>query len=320
MFSAPTDVELQNPLVVFNIADLDEELRPLGLYLVSDCLWTHVRREHLLVPRPRLLLVDEAWSLLQFPEGGRFLSRLVRRARKRFLGVVTISQGINDFLSSEWGQTILSNSATKLLMKQDSSSIDVITATFKLTSGERRQLLFSEKGEGLLLALGARIAIRIEASPDEHRLATSDPREVHPRKVHPRPRARELEPHLAAPSESDLVEVAAPPPRTSKPQEPDQEPPSVAAPPSPCWVPAIPSAFAVMQAGNAPLSSSSAAASSPPDPLTYLPSRIFRRSPRSSARKATIPPPLLEDTSQGTVPDSPGGNAPPRKKRRGTGA
>ncbi|MGO8950668.1 MAG: hypothetical protein ACLQUY_24050 [Ktedonobacterales bacterium] len=105
LFAAPTDVELDNPLVVFNIADLDEELRPLGLYLVSDCIWTHVRREEL-APRPRLLLVDEAWSLLQFPEGGRFLSSLVRRARKRYLGVVTISQDINDFLGSEWGRTI----------------------------------------------------------------------------------------------------------------------------------------------------------------------------------------------------------------------
>ncbi|PWT75203.1 MAG: hypothetical protein C5B60_05680, partial [Chloroflexi bacterium] len=338
MFSAPTDVELHNPLVVFNIADLDEELRPLGLYLVSDCMWTHVRREHLLVPRPRLLLVDEAWSLLQFPEGGRFLSRLVRRARKRFLGVVTISQDINDFLGSEWGQTILSNSATKLLMKQDSSSIDVISSTFKLTSGERRLLLCSEKGEGLLLALGARIAIRVEASPDEHRLATSDPRETRPW-----PRARELEPHLAAPSRSELVARAAPPPRTSK--RPQQDPVSMPAggegtlrastsipasedgstsdrmsfPRPPCWVPAIPSAFAAMQAGNVPLSRAGADSSLPPDPLIYLPSRIFHRSPGSSARRTTTPP-LLQDSDPGNVPDSPGGSAPARKKRRGTGA
>jgi hypothetical protein len=251
---------------------------------------------------------------------------------------VTISQDINDFLGSEWGQTILANSATKLLMKQDSSSIDVISSTFKLTSGERRQLLSSEKGEGLLLALGARIAIRVEASPDEHRLATSDPWEARPW-----PRARELEPHVAAPSRSELVEGAAPPPRTSK--QPQEEPASMLAggegtpqastsipatedastgghmisPRHLCWVPAIPSAFAAMQAGNAPLSSAGADSSSPPDPLIYLPSRIFHRPPGSSARRTTTPP-LLQDTDPGNVPDSPGSDAPARKKRRETGA
>jgi hypothetical protein len=310
MFSARTDVELRNPLIVFNIADLDEELRPLGLYLVSDYLWTHVRREHHLAPRPRLLLVDEAWSLLQFPEGGRFLSRLVRRARKRYLGVVTISQDINDFLGSEWGQTILSNSATKLLMKQDSSSIDIITDTFKLSSGERRQLLSSEKGEGLLLALGARIAIRIEASPDEHRLATSDPREAHPLSRAPLPEAQ-----IASSTADKLVGAALPPTATEAQQE--HGPVSIPVGSPPCWVPAIPSAFAAMQAGNAPVpSSSSGATSETPDPLIYLPSRIFHRSPHSSVRRATTTP-LPDTKKEGNVPPSPGGDAP---SRRETGA
>jgi hypothetical protein len=344
MFSAPTDVELRNPLVVFNIADLDEELRPLGLYLVSDCLWTHVRREHVPAPRPRLLLVDEAWSLLQFPEGGRFLSRLVRRARKRFLGVVTISQDINDFLDSEWGQTILSNSSTKLLMKQDSSSIDVISDTFKLSSGERRQLLASEKGEGLLIALGARIAIRVEASPDEHRLATSDPREVYRQSRVPGPKSRTGE--SAAPrSRPSKRTPASRPAAGQESQEASASIPSASIPsasipsasiPSTedggsgdrrttstrplCWVPAIPSAFAAMQAGNTPISPDpDGVTSSPPgDPLVYLPSRIFRRSVGASARRATTPPPPVSDT--GGSSNSPGEEAPSHQPGRETGA
>lgn len=311
LFSAPTDVELDNPLVVFNIADLDEELRPLGLYLVSDCIWTHVRREQL-APRPRLLLVDEAWSLLQFPEGGRFLSSLVRRARKRFLGVVTISQDINDFLGSEWGQTILKNSATKLLMKQDSSSIDLITDTFKLSTGERRQLLSSEKGEGLLFALAARIAIRVEASPDEHALATTDPHDIEQlhaamRQATTSTAARSVSPPPAAASQSTGVSQtptsSTESARKASPRIPtrqitesfteeyvrpeDLEPEDiehhgdgineVVSPPglgSP-WVPVDPSAFAQLQ--TAALSTDERDSTSSSDSLLYLPTRAFQR-------------------------------------------
>ena len=269
LFAAPTDVELDNRLVVFSIADLDEELRPLGLYLVSDCLWTHVRREQS-TPRPRLLLVDEAWSLLQFPEGGRFLSSLVRRARKRFLGVVTISQDINDFLGSDWGQTILKNSATKLLMKQDESSIDLIADTFKLSTGERRQLLASAKGEGLLFALGARIAIRVEASPDEHALATTDPHDVGRLQVAADTSKSPVHGE-AMPEKTATVAVSrTPPPRKEVSAE-------LYVRPRP-WVPAVPSAFVAMQSGNRPDLSAGGDPESPPaDPLTYLPSRHFER-------------------------------------------
>lgn len=267
LFAAATDVELDNPLVVFNIADLDEELRPLGLYLVSDCIWNHVRREQL-NPRPRLLLVDEAWSLLQFPEGGRFLASLVRRARKRYLGMVTISQDINDFLGSEWGQTILKNSSTKLLMKQDSSSIDLITDTFKLSAGERRQLLASEKGEGLLFALGARIAIRVEASPAEHALSTTDPMEMaQPQSTQPERRRASQ----AKAGEEDLPALNGT----------DEPPPATAR----LWVPAVPSAFTAMQAGNidaAGMHTTSGRtgeqSTASGDALLYLPTRFFHRS------------------------------------------
>ena len=279
LFAAPTDVELDNQLVVFSIADLDEELRPLGLYLVSDCLWTHVRREQT-TPRPRLLLVDEAWSLLQFPEGGRFLSGLVRRARKRFLGVVTISQDINDFLGSDWGQTILKNSATKLLMKQDESSIDLIADTFKLSTGERRQLLASVKGEGLLFALGARIAIRVEASPDEHALATSDPHDLARLPVAAGIATSPIRVETT-PETSATAEIS----RRSQPRKEASAEGHLHPQP---WVPAVPSAFVAMQSGNRPdLSAGDDPASPPPDPLIYLPSRHFERATAPRATPAS---------------------------------
>jgi TraG P-loop domain len=274
LFAAPTDVELDNPLVVFNIADLDEELRPLGLYLVSDYLWTHIRREQL-SPRPRLLLVDEAWSLLQFPEGGRFLSSLVRRARKRYLGVVTISQDINDFLGSEWGRTILKNSATKLLMKQDTSSVELITETFQLSAGERRQLLTCEKGEGLLFALEARIGIRVEASPEEHALATSDPRETLSSAV-PVTSSGEV---VASFGQSLVQEREAEPEVTYSAEDLGRE----VAPLEYPWVPAIPSAFAALEKTRA----------LGHDSLLGLPVRFFRRPhhPRRAARAPEVPAP-----------------------------
>jgi hypothetical protein len=175
LFSAPTDMALDRRLVVFDVRDLDGELRPLGLFLIADFVWTRVRRDR---HHPRLLLIDEAWSLIQHAEGGRFLASLARRARKYYLGLVTITQDVEDFLGSEWGRTVLANSSVQLLMKQDSTTIEAVTQAFRLSGGERQYLLGCHKGEGLLFARGSHVAIRVEASPLEHELATTDPREL----------------------------------------------------------------------------------------------------------------------------------------------
>jgi hypothetical protein len=175
LFSAPTDVALDRRLVVFDVRDLDGELRPLGLFLIADFVWTRVRRDR---HHPRLLLIDEAWSLIQHAEGGRFLASLARRARKYYLGLVTITQDVEDFLGSEWGRTVLANSSVQLLMKQDSTTIEAVTQAFRLSGGERQYLLGCHKGDGLLFARGSHVAIRVEASPLEHELATTDPREL----------------------------------------------------------------------------------------------------------------------------------------------
>ena len=173
-FNAHTDVALNNHLVVFDIRDMSGELRPIGVFLITDFVWTQV----LHMTRPRKLYIDEAWSLIEHPEGGRFLANLARRARKRYLALVTITQNPELFANDEWGSVVAANAATKVLKKQDRTSADAITTRFQLTSGERQRLLTFGKHEALLLAGGKRVIIHIEASPLEHRLATTDPREL----------------------------------------------------------------------------------------------------------------------------------------------
>jgi len=173
-FNAPTDVALHNHLVVFDIRDMSGELRPIGVFLITDFVWTQV----LHTTRPRKLYIDEAWSLIEHPEGGRFLANLARRARKRYLALVTITQNPELFATDEWGSVVAANAATKVLKKQDRTSAEAITSRFQLTAGERQRLLTFGKHEALLLAGGKRVIIHVEASPLEHRLATTDPREL----------------------------------------------------------------------------------------------------------------------------------------------
>lgn len=174
LFSAPTDVALDRRLVVFNIQALEPELRPLGVHLIATFVWNQVRRSR----RPRLLIIDEAWSLVQYPEGGAFLAGMARRSRKYYLGLVTITQDVADFLGVDHGRTVLANAALKLLMKQDAAIIAPVVQAFRLSAEERQFLLAAGKGEGLFFARGSHVALKIEASPAEHRLATTSPREL----------------------------------------------------------------------------------------------------------------------------------------------
>jgi len=159
---------------VFNIQALEPELRPLGIHLISSFVWNQVCRSR----RPRLLIIDEAWSLVQYPEGGAFLASMARRARKYYLGLVTITQDVEDFLTSDHRRTVLANAALKLLMKQDSAIIEPVVQAFQLSPEERQFLLGAGKGEGLFFARGSHVALKIESSPAEHRLATTAPREL----------------------------------------------------------------------------------------------------------------------------------------------
>jgi TraG P-loop domain len=175
LFSERTNVKLEKPFIVFNIRDMDEEMRPLSLYLITEFIWGQIRNR---TGKSRQLIIDEAWTLMQFKEGGQFLAGLARRARKYFLSLVTITQDVQDFLHDEHGRTVLANSSIKLLMKQDSTTIHVVSDAFKLSEPERRFLLGCDKGEGLLFIRDSRSGIFIEASEMEHKLATTDPREA----------------------------------------------------------------------------------------------------------------------------------------------
>ena len=171
VFSERTTANLDRPFVVFNVRDLEEELRPLATYLIADHVWGQVRRN----PKPRVLLIDEAWSLMRYPEGARFLAQLARQARKRWLGLTTVTQDVEDFLASPEGHTVLANSSVQLLMRQDASTIATVAETFGLSAGERAFLLSCRRGEALFLARGNHIALKVEASPEEDTLAQSDP-------------------------------------------------------------------------------------------------------------------------------------------------
>jgi hypothetical protein len=174
LFAGPTSVALDRRLVVFNVQALEPELRPVGVHLITGFVWNQVRRAR----RPRLLVVDEAWTLMRHPEGGAFLAAMARRARKYHLGLVTITQDVADFLGSDEGRTVLANAAAKLVLKQSGATIDAVAGALQLSPEERRYLLAAGKGEGLFFARGTRLALQVEASPAEHRLATTAPREV----------------------------------------------------------------------------------------------------------------------------------------------
>ncbi len=174
IFDQQTNVEIRNPLTVFSIRDLEEELRPIAMYLILDFIWTKVRRDL----KRRMLVVDEAWYMMKFPDSAQFMNSIAKRARKYYLGVTTITQDVEDFLSTDLGKSIIQNSSLQILLKQSPSAIDRVAETFYLSQGEKHLLLSADIGEGLFFAGPAHAAIRVIASPEEHALATTKPQDA----------------------------------------------------------------------------------------------------------------------------------------------
>ncbi len=174
LFNSPTTVDIRNPLVVFSVRDLEDELRPLAIYSIVNFIWNVVRSER----KKRILVIDEAWWLMQHEDSAKFIFALVKRCRKYYLGVTTITQDVNDFLTSPYGQAIVTNSSLQLLMKQSPASIDLIQKTFLLTQGEKYLLLESGVGEGIFFAGNKHAAIKVVASYAEDQIITSDPRQL----------------------------------------------------------------------------------------------------------------------------------------------
>jgi len=174
LFNSPTNVEMKNQLVVFSVRDLEDELRPIGISVVVSYIWNVVRSQM----KKRILVIDEAWWLLQNEDSAKFIYALVKRCRKYYLGVTTITQDVNDFLRSAYGQAIVTNSAIQLLLKQSPASIDIIQKTFLLTDGEKYLLLEAGVGEGIFFAGSKHAAIKVVASYTEDQIITSDPRQL----------------------------------------------------------------------------------------------------------------------------------------------
>jgi conjugal transfer ATP-binding protein TraC len=169
-----TNVRMDTQLVVFNIRDMEEVLRPVAMYLILQYIWNQIRS----TLKKRLLVVDEAWIMMAHEDAGNFMFRIAKRCRKYFTGLTTITQDVSDFINSPYGKPIITNSSIQLLLKQSPASIDIVSETFYLTEQEKMMLLESKVGEGIFFAGLKHAAIRVVASYTEDQIITSDPAQL----------------------------------------------------------------------------------------------------------------------------------------------
>ncbi|HEY4476725.1 MAG TPA: DUF87 domain-containing protein [Candidatus Paceibacterota bacterium] len=170
----PTNVDINKKFVVFSVRDMEDELKPVAMYIVMHNIWNAIRR----TLKKRLLVVDEAWWMMKSKDTGSFLFSLVKRGRKYYLGVATITQDVGDFLRSPYGLPIITNSSLQLLLKQSPASIDLVQKTFQLTDEEKYLLLESGVGEGIFFAGLKHVALKVIASYTEDQIITSDPSQL----------------------------------------------------------------------------------------------------------------------------------------------
>ncbi|MEI7578734.1 MAG: ATP-binding protein [bacterium] len=174
IFDRRSNIEIRNTFTVFSIRDLVDELRPIAMYLMLDYIWTRVKKDR----RKRILIIDEAWWMMQFEDAARFVHSIAKRARKYALGLTTITQDVEDFLDSDYGKAVVTNSSIQILLKQSPAAIEKIQKVFNLTDGEKSYLLAAGIGEGLFFAGANHVAMQVVASENEHRLITTNPLET----------------------------------------------------------------------------------------------------------------------------------------------
>jgi type IV secretory pathway VirB4 component len=174
IFNQQSNFDIKNPFTVFNIKGLEDELRPIAMHIVLDFVWTKVRK----TLKKRLLVLDEAWYLMKYEDSASFVYSVAKRSRKYYLALTTATQDVQDFLSTDYGKAILSNSSIQMLLKQSPTEIDLIAQVFYLTAGEKQLLLSANVGEGLFFAGQSHVAMRIIAAPFEHKMITSNPKEL----------------------------------------------------------------------------------------------------------------------------------------------
>lgn len=174
IFDKQTNVEINNPFTVFSVKELQDALRPIAMFVILDFIWTRIKSDL----KPRLLVVDEAWHMMRFADSAQFLWSIVKRARKYYLGLTTITQDVEDFLNQDIGKAIVTNSALRVLFKQSPAAIDKVGDVFYLSQGERQLLLGANVGEGIFFAGNNHAPITVVSSPEEHKLITTKPQEI----------------------------------------------------------------------------------------------------------------------------------------------
>jgi len=174
IFDQKSNIDIHSHLTVFSVKEMEEEMRPIAMYIILDFIWTRIKKNL----KKRLLIIDEAWYFMKHPDSASFIHSMVKRARKYYLGITTITQDVEDFLQSPYGKAIVSNSSIQFLMKQSTASIPVLAETFYLSQGERQLLVTADVGEGIFFAGQNHVALRVVSSQEEHELITTNPEEV----------------------------------------------------------------------------------------------------------------------------------------------
>jgi type IV secretory pathway VirB4 component len=174
IFNQPSNIDINNQLTVFSVKEMEDELRPIAMYVILDFIWTRIKKKL----KKRLLIIDEAWYFMQHQDSAQFIYSMAKRARKYYLGITTITQDVEDFIHNDYGKAIVSNASIQFLMKQSTSSIPVLADTFYLSKGERQLLVSADVGEGIFFAGQNHVALRVVASEEEHQVITTNPEEV----------------------------------------------------------------------------------------------------------------------------------------------
>ncbi len=174
IFNQQSNFDIQNSFTVFSLKGLEEELRPIAMHIVLDFVWTRIRRNL----KKRLLILDEVWYMMKYEDSASYVYGIAKRARKYYLGLTTATQDVEDFMSTDYGKAVLSNSSIQILLKQGTAEVDLIAKTFYLSEGEKELLLSADIGEGLFFAGQNHVAVKVIAAPFEHEIVTSNPQEL----------------------------------------------------------------------------------------------------------------------------------------------
>ncbi len=265
LFNHQTNYDVRNQLTVFSLRQLEDVLRPIAMHVILDFIWTRVRTKM----KKRILIVDEAWYMMRYPDSAAFLQGIAKRCRKYYLGLTTLTQDIEDFLSSDYGKAILSSSSVQILLKQGSSEVEALAKTLNLSEGEKQYLLTAQVGEGLLFAGQNHVTAQFVASQFEYDLVTSKPQDTMQNEV------QNPQPPVEPTPQDPLAGPAVPQPQQQAPLQPfpQQMPPAIQ--PITQTPPTQPPAPTVQQfVQNPPILSTSASPSPLPPPSPGIPQPV----------------------------------------------